>query len=343
MKSAKFGQFCLIALAMPAIMRGQTAAPAKNTTPVATVDGQTLTDDDLSPFVAAQLRPLREQEYQIKRKALDTLIGQKVLEGEAKKRGLTTEKLLEQEVDVKVAEPTDAEVAAIYAVQREQINKPLEEVKGQIQQSLKKAKIAQARQDFAAKLREQAKVTVVMMPPRTAVGYDPARVRGNLKAKVMIVEFSDFQCPFCGQVQSTLKSVLGKHGDAVALAFRDMPVAQIHPQAQLAAEASHCALEQGKFWEYHDLLFADQAGLGREGLLSKAQKLQLDEKGFDACLSSGKYKAQIQQDSQEGMRAGVSGTPGFFINGVFISGAQPEATFERLIQEQLAAPSPTTP
>src|SRR5690242_6440806 len=112
MKPAIFGQFCLIVFAMPATMWAQTAAPAKNTTPVATVDGQTLTDDDLSPFVAAQLRPLREQEYQIKRKALDTLIGQKVLEGEAKKRGLTTEKLLEQEVDVKVAEPTDAEVAA---------------------------------------------------------------------------------------------------------------------------------------------------------------------------------------------------------------------------------------
>jgi len=303
---------------------------------LALVDGQKLTDDDLAPYVAGQLRPLREQEYQIKKKALDVLIGQKLLEAEANKKGLTTEKLLEQEVDGKVPAPSDTEINAIYLVQREQIARPLEEVKEQLQQSLKKAKTAQARQDYTAKLREQAKVTVLMMPPRTQVGFDPARVRGNPKAKVMIVEFSDFQCPFCGQVQSTLRSVLAKHGDGVALAFRDMPVSQIHPLAMGAAEAARCAGEQGKFWEYHDLLFGDQGGLDKPGLTTKAEKLQLDRKQFDACVASEKYKTQIQQDSQEGMRAGVNGTPGFFINGVFFSGAQPEATFDKLIEDQLA-------
>ena len=124
----------------------------------------------------------------------------------------------------------------------------------------------------------------------------------------------------------------------VALAFRDMPITQIHPFAQGAAEASRCAGEQGKFWEYHDLLFGDQGSLDRNGLIAKAAKLQLDAKQFDSCISSEKFKAQVQQDSQEGMRAGVSGTPGFFINGIFMSGAQPEATFEKAIEEQLAAP-----
>jgi protein-disulfide isomerase len=304
---------------------------------LATVDDQKITEEDLAPYVASQLRPIREQEYQIKKKALDTLIGQKLLEVEAKKRGLTTDKLLEQEVDAKVPEPTEVELAAIYAVQKEQIGKPYEEVKSQLQQSLKKAKIQQARQEYSNRLREQTKVSILLGPPRTQVGFDPARVRGNPKAKVMIVEFSDFQCPFCGQVQGTLKSILAKHGESVALAFRDMPVSQIHPQAMGAAQAARCAGEQGKFWEYHDLLFADQAWLDKPGLVTKAQKLQLEEKQFDACIASEKYKAQIQQDSQEGMKAGVNGTPGFFINGVFISGAQPEAAFEKLIQEQLSA------
>lgn len=322
---------------VPDKVADKTEPPKQVAVEVAVVDGQKITEDDLAPYVAGQLRPIREQEYQIKKKALDTLIGQRIVEAEAKKKGLTTEKFLEQEVDAKVPEPTDAEINAIYLVQREQIGRPFEEVKGQLQQSLKKAKVAQARQDYSNKLREQAKVSVLMTPPRTQVGFDPARVRGNTKAKVMIVEFSDFQCPFCGQVQSTLKNVLTKHRDTVALAFRDMPVSQIHPQAMGAAQAARCAGEQGKFWEYHDLLFADQGGLDKPGLTTKAQKLQLDEKQFDACISNEKYKAQIQQDSQEGMRAGVSGTPGFFINGVFISGAQPEATFEKLIEEQLAA------
>lgn len=304
--------------------------------PVATVDGQAITDDDLAPYVQSQLRPLHDQEYQIKKKALDSLIGQKVLEAEAKKKGLTTEKLLEQEVDAKVPEPTDAEIGAVYAVQREQLNKPLDEVKAQLQQTLKRAKTQQARQEYSAKLRDQAKIAVLLSPPRTQVSFDPARVRGNPKAKVMIVEFSDFQCPYCGQVEATLKSVLAKHQDTVALAFRDMPIIQIHPMAQGAAEASRCAGEQGKFWEYHDLLFGDQGGLDHNGLIAKAATLQLDAKQFQSCITSEKYKAQIQQDNQEGMRAGVSGTPGFFINGVFISGAQPEATFEKIIQEQLA-------
>ena len=311
---------------------------AKTGPPLATIDGQAITEEELAPSIEGQLRSIHEQEYQIKKKALDTLIGQKVLEAEAKKRGLpTTEKLLEQEVDAKIPEPTDVEIAAVYAVQREQLNRPLEEVKAQVSQTLKRSRIQQARQEYSARLRDQSKIAVLLEPPRVQVSFDSARVRGNPKAPVMIVEFSDFQCPYCRQVTTTLKSVLAKHPDQVALAFRDLPLTAIHPLAQGAAEASRCALEQNKFWEYHDLLFADQAGLEKNGLLSKAQILKLDERQFDACLSGGKYKAQVEQDAQDGRRVGLSGTPGFFINGVFLSGAQPESAFETLIKEQLAA------
>lgn len=317
------------------------SAPVAAHEPLATVDGQPITEEDLEPLVAGQLRPLRDQEYQIKKKALDGLIGQKVVEAEAKKKSLTTEQMYQQEVDSKVPEPTDVELNAVYTIQREQFGgKPFEDVKAQLSQNLKRAKIQQARQEYSAKLRDQANVAVLLSPPRTQVGFDPARVRGNAKAKVMIVEFSDFQCPYCGQVEATLKSVLAKHADTVALAFRDMPITQIHPMAMGAAEAGRCAGEQGKFWEMHDLLFSDQAGLDHGGLVAKATKLQLDEKQFETCLSGEKYKTQIQQDNQEGMRAGVIGTPGFFINGIFMSGAQPEATFEKVIQEQLAVARP---
>ena len=318
------------------VSRSQAQSPSKGKDPIAILDGQPVTEEDLAPFVQSQLRPLREQEYQIRKKALDNLINQRLLEAEAKKKDLLADKFLEQEVDSKVAEPTDAEVSAVYAMQKDQLGRPFEEIKPQLQQNLKRAKIQQARQDYYMKLREQAKVSVLLSPPRMEVGFDAARVRGNPKARVMVVEFSDFQCPYCGQVQATLKNVLAKHDGAVALAFRDMPVTQIHPQALMAAEAARCAGEQGKFWEYHDLLFGDQARLDHAGLLGKAQNLKLDGKQFDSCLSSEKYKPQIQQDSQDGMRAGVSGTPGFFINGIFLSGALPEAAFEKTIQEQLS-------
>ena len=107
----------------------------------------------------------------------------------------------------------------------------------------------------------------------------------------------------------------------------------------ISAEAARCAGEQGKFWEYHDLLYGDQTSLDKNGLISNAAKLQLNEKQFDSCLSDEKYKTQIQRDSQDGMRAGASVTPSFFINGIFLSGAQPETAFEKIIQEQLSASS----
>src|SRR5215831_18527830 len=178
-------------LLVPAYCFAQATAPAKNTQQtLATIGGQPITEDDLAPYVQGQLRPLREQEYQIKRKALDNLINQKLLEAEAKKKGVaTTDRLLEQEVDSKIVEPTEAELSAIYAVQKDQLgNRPFQEVKTQLSQNLKKARIQQARQDYYAHLREENKVAVLLGPPRVDVSFDPARVRGNPKAKVMIVE-----------------------------------------------------------------------------------------------------------------------------------------------------------
>ena len=304
---------------------------------LATVDGLPITEADLAPLIEGQLRSVREQEYQIKRKALDNLISQRILEAEAKKKGLTTDKLLEQEVDSKIPQPTDVELNALYAVQREQLGKPFEEAKVQLGATLRNARIRQARQEYTDHLQDQAKVTVLMNPPRLQVAADHARVRGNPKAKVMIVEFSDFQCPYCQRAEATLKGVLAKHGDAVAVSYRDMPLTAIHPMAMGAAQAGRCAGEQGKFWELHDAMFGDQAGLDRNGLVAKAKTLNLDEKQFDACLTSEKYKGQIQQDAQEGSRLGINGTPAFFINGVFLNGAQPESAFESIIKDELSA------
>jgi len=175
-------------------------------------------------------------------------------------------------------------------------------------------------------------------PQRVEVAFDPARLRGSATASVIIVEFSDFQCPFCRQVQPTLRDLLAKYDGKVSLAYRDLPLRDIHPQAQLAAEASRCAGEQDQFWQYHDLLFAHPDKLNRAGLVEHARNLNLDEKQFSSCLSSGKYSAKIQEDLEEGVRAGVTGTPAFFINGIFLRGAKVQATFETIIETELSAP-----
>ncbi len=315
----------------------QTVGQAKQKEPLAVVGGQPIYDDDLVPFVQAQVFQLRLQEYEVKSKALENLVNQMLLEAEAKKKGIPTEKVLEQEVDAKVSEPSEAELQALYIVQKEQLRKSFDEIKAQLQQLLKQAKLQQARQDYYKRLREQAAVSIFLQKPKVEVAYDPARLRGNPMAPVVIVEFSDFQCPYCRSVQPTLKNLLAKYEGRVSLAYRDLPLREIHPQAQLAAEASRCAGEQGKFWEYHDLLFENQNKLNREGLVEQARSLKLDEKQFDSCLSSGKYNAQIEQDRQLGLRAGVSGTPGFIINGNLLTGNLPQDAFEKAIQAELAA------
>src|SRR5437879_1070824 len=204
--------------------------------------------------------------------------------------------------------------------------------------ALNESELHQTRQELLKRLQERGGTPILLQPAKVHVAYDPARLRGSPQAPVMIVEFSDFQCPFCRKVQSALKNLLETYQGQVSLAYRDFPLRGMHSQAELAAEASRCALEQGRFWEYHDFLFGNPDKLNRSGVAGMAQSLGLDEKQFDACLSSGKYTKQIEQDLQDGIRAGVEGTPGIFINGILLSGAQPEAAFEKIIRAELEAP-----
>src|SRR5256884_3940569 len=293
-----------------AVCASQAFGQARQKEPLAVVAGQPIYDDDLLPLVQAQVFQLRVQGYEVKSKALENLVNQKVLEAEARKRGLPAEKVLAQEVDAKIPEPTEAELQALYIVQKEQLRKSFDELKAQLQQLLKRARLQQARQDYYTRLREQAAVSIFLQKPKVEVTHDPARHRGSAKAAVVIVEFSDFQCPYCQAVAPTLRKLLAKYEGRVSLAYRDLPLRDIHPQAQLAAEASRCALEQGRFWEYHDLLFENPNKLNREGLAEQARRLKLDEKQFDSCLSSGRDKPQNEQDLQLGLRAEIGRASG---------------------------------
>lgn len=331
--------YCALSLCCPiwtvAAAWGQHAEAKPVQQPVAIVGGQSIYEADLLPAMQPQMQPLRAQEYDIKRKALDSVVEQKLLEAAAKKKGVTADALLAQEVDAKVAEPSDAEVEGYYFALRDRINRPLDDVKGQLRPALKQAKVQQARQEYLKNLRASSNVVVLLSPPRTEVAYDPARLRGNAKAPVMIVEFSDYQCPYCHQAEPTVEAMLAKYGDKVSLSYRDFPLRAIHDHAEIAAEASRCALEQGKFWEYHDQLFK-ATNLDKAALVGYAKDAKLDDKQFEGCLSSEKYKAQIDQDLDAGRKAGVSGTPSFFINGIELSGAQGLDSFSRAIDDELS-------
>ncbi len=321
-----------LVLGAPLIMKAQNSA----TTPIATVDGQPIYEQDLMSVAGAKLIELQNQEYKLKSEALDRLVLNKLIQAEAKRKGLSVEEFLKQEVDSKIAEPSDDEARGYYFAGRNQTTLSFDEIKPQLKRLLRAAEIQEARDKYIDSLRAKADVAIMLHTPKAEIDYDTGRVRGDSKAPVTVVEFSDFQCPYCKRVQPTLKDLLAKYEGKIKLAFRDFPLRQLHPQAEMAAEASRCAKEQGKFWEYHDALFADQTRLDEAGLTATAKEMGLDLKSFQSCLDSGKFKAQIEQDIQDGARAGVSGTPGFFINGIFVSGSQPQSEFEKIIDRELA-------
>jgi len=309
--------------------------PTDSKKPIALIAGDAVFEEQLPPNIAGQLHRLNQHEFETRRAALEDLVNRRLLEAEARRRSITVDKLLETEADSKIADPTAAELQAYYKQQKGNASESFDQAQPRLKNELKQIKLRSAREAYLKVLRDSAVVRIFLEPPKVKVNYDPSRLKGNANARITIVEFADFACPFCRQVDSTLTKLIAKYEGKVKLAYRDFPVGELHPQAQLAAEASRCASEQNKFWEYHDFLFQNSGTLSREDLTKGAEELRLDSKQFDSCLSSGKYKSQIDQDVQDGIRAGVFGTPGFFINGVFLAGAQPAAAFEKIIDEEL--------
>jgi protein-disulfide isomerase len=155
---------------------------------------------------------------------------------------------------------------------------------------------------------------------------------------VTLVEFSDFHCPFCKRARATLKQILKQYPGKVRHVFRDFPVDGLHPQARRAAEAARCARDQGKFWEYHDALFAGPPRATPDDLRRYAEQIALDVPAFERCVAAGTHRAAVQRDYEDGVRLGVAGTPAFFINGRLLSGAQPLEAFVRVIEAELAPP-----
>lgn len=160
-------------------------------------------------------------------------------------------------------------------------------------------------------------------------------IRGKDSAKVTLIEYSDFQCPYCSRHEETLKQIEAKYPNDVRLVYRHFPLSSLHPFAQKAAEASECANAQGKFWEMHDKLFAiaqTTAGLSIDAMKNAAKELKLDTNKFNNCLDKGEMTAKVAKSYQDGMAAGVSGTPATFINGKILEGAVPLEQFEPMIK-----------
>jgi protein-disulfide isomerase len=302
---------------------------------LARVNGKDVTEADVKQTAAAQFDQLEKQYEQQKRdlleNALDQAIQERLLEAEAQARGVGKEQLL---ADLKPAPVTDADVDAFYEQNKAQIQpRTKEQVAPMIKQYLEQQRSSETRQKFFTDLRAKYKVEYLLEPARVEVAATgPAK--GPENAPVTIVEFSDFQCPYCARLIPTLEQVKQQYGDKVRIVFRQFPL-NFHQFAQKAAEASLCANEQGKFWELHDAMFQNQQNLAVEQLKAKAAELGVNAEQFNSCLDNGKYAAQVKSDLDDGTKAGVNGTPAMFINGRFLSGAVPITEVTKIIDDEL--------
>lgn len=320
----------------PMFGQSETAIPT-----AAEVDGEIISLQDVKQAAGEPLAGLEEQAYRLKQQKLEQIIGDRLLAREARRRNISLESLIETEVRAKAAIVTPEEVHRVYELNKSQLNnKPESEMREQIRNLLRDQKIAVRRQEFTKSLQSQAKVTVYLLPPppfrANVTTQGPSR--GAANAPVTIVEFEDFQCPFCKKAQDTLEQVLVRYKDEVRMVHRDFPLESLHPASWKAHEAGRCAEAQGKFWEYRDLLYKSAPAAGPEQLNNYASQLSMNVPDFKSCLESGKFRAVVQTDEEEGERLGVEGTPAFFINGRRLSGAQAESEFARIIDEELSKP-----
>src|SRR5687768_6043646 len=277
--------------------------------------------------------------YEGRRNALDEIVAEMLVAEAAKGKGMSPDAYVEAEIARRAKPVTDADVVAFYQSNVSQMQgRTLDSIAPVINRYLQEQQRVTARQALVAELRKGGPALRVMIDaPRhevTLAAADPAI--GSASAPVTIVEFSDFQCPFCQRVAPTLKQVQKTYGDKVRIVWKDFPLTQIHPEAFKAGEAAHCAGEQGKFWEYHDRLFANQQALQPDSLKKYAADAGLDAAKFNACVDTSKYGDRVREGVAQGSRLGVNSTPTLYVNGRMMSGAQPYEAIAAVIDEELA-------
>jgi protein-disulfide isomerase len=326
----------LFLLAVFVIQRSQASGK-----PLAEVDGVPVSEEEVDKAIGAPLVNLQKQMYDLRRQKLEELINATLLTREAKTKNLSVSALLDAEVTSKVSLVTEQEVEAFYEQNKARVPGDPTTVRQQIRTHLQNEKISSKKQEYFQRLRSSAKIAIHLQPPpvhRVEVSTSGAPFKGPANAPVTIVKFEDFHCPFCKRVQPTIAQILTKYGNNVKLVHRDFPIDSIHPAARKAHEAARCANEQGKFWQYHDVLYANAPKAEAADLKSYAEKVGLNVQAFEKCVTSGKFRDIVQKDVDEGVRLGVNGTPSFFINGRLLAGAEPIDRFAAIIDEEISRP-----
>jgi protein-disulfide isomerase len=316
----------------------ESAVACEPTTPtaVATLNGTDITDEDLRKSAGPKITQAEADLYDARKDAADQIIEDRLTAAAAEKSGLSKEDYLRKNVFEKVT-IDDKEVKAYYDQNSSQMQgRKLEDIQANLKAYLLRDKQQKLYGDFVAGLKKNAKIAFHIKAPKIQVEEGDNPSIGPKDAPVVIVEFTDYECPFCGRARPVVNQVLKEYKGKVRYVLRDFPLS-FHKNSSKAHEAARCAGEQGKLWEMNKTLFENQKALSIEDLRKYAADLKLDKDKFNQCLDSGKYLKAIQANQEYGEKVGVNGTPAFFINGRMISGARPLASFQEIIEEELAS------
>lgn len=315
------------------------AAASDSSSDVAAYLGdEPITRQDIDKLAATALMKVRQDEYNIRRNALDAVVQDKLLDKEASDRKISRADLLKAEIDDKAGNPSKDEINDFYEKNKGRMaGKTLEQVSPDIEKALRQQKLGVRRAAFMKELMDKAQLKVLLEPPRVDVPV-PSNwpgIKGPATAPVTLIEFSDYQCPYCKRAEPTVAQLLSDYGDKIRFVYRDYPL-QFHPRALPASLAAHCAADQGKFWELHKNLMNEQGDLSDDDIKKRAGTVGLDATAFNACYEAKKHESEVQASFQDGQNVGVTGTPSFFVNGRMLVGARSIEEFKSLIDEELA-------
>jgi protein-disulfide isomerase len=302
---------------------------------VAEIAGRKVTADELEQKEAGKLLQAQYKYYLAERDALEQYIDDQLLEMQAKKEGVTLDELFKRHVAIHVPEPTEDQLRFYY--EGVQTDESYESARANIIDTVHQLRTKKARDVYIAELRAEYSVVVELNQPSARVEVGNAPRLGPEGAPVQIIEFADYECPYCQKVNDDLARVREQFPNQVSMVYKDFPL-PMHPLAARAAEAARCAGAQGKFWEYHDSLFQTKR-LQKSDLKQQAAALKLDTARFDQCLESGEQVAPVKKDAQEAQRLGLQGTPSFFINGHFMTGSIGFGKLRETVMQELGAAS----
>jgi protein-disulfide isomerase len=291
----------------------------------------------------ARLFRVRQEQYDLQVEGIREVAFELLQEQEAAKLGLTRAAYYTQEVTNKVAEPKDEEVQQIFTTYRQRLPRDENEAKAEVRRVLRERNAGQQAEAFKNELLSRTKLRIMLEPPRLDVPLekdDP--VVGAADAPVTLVEFSDFQCPYCQRGQTILKQLRGEYGDRVRMIFKQLPLG-IHAQARFAAEVALCANDQGKYWEAREWLFGRRDGITPEAAKQWAAGAAVDTAVFSTCVDTHVHAPTIDADLATATALATTSTPVFFVNGRLLEGAQPIERFRAAIDDELARATPRDP